>query len=380
MLSGESVSALGARKPSGAVRHGAALGAVRPFALPSKHIDADVTATRATLRRAAAEAQRVTGADRTVGMLLLPGTTGHHTLLVERDGGKPVLSGIAIRALLRLLRFRGPFFSPDVRREGQSLAAVARTGARAVAAVPFRLQEAEGCLAVVSDAPRRLDEKDIDRLQDVAQAASVSAAIAEEILTSERRRIARHLHDAFGQTLTSIVFAIDGVETTRSEVKRQALTRVARSSAMQAVRELRAVIDSILEPETRPLEDPGTMAELVRHFAHPGMTVRLTSGCKLASLSPGTRDCIYQVAREALLNVKRHSGAKEAEVMVVRRAGGIELIISDNGAGIRGKEDRQPTWGGFGLRFMKERVEEIGGSLVLQSVPGHGTRVIARLP
>jgi len=78
--------------------------------------------------------------------------------------------------------------------------------------------------------------------------------------------------------------------------------------------------------------------------------------------------------------VKRHSGAKEAEVMVVRRAGGIELIISDNGAGIRGKEDRQPTWGGFGLRFMKERVEEIGGSLVFQSVPGHGTRIIARLP
>ena len=380
MLSGGSAGAIGARKPSGAVRHGAALGVLRPFALPPKHIDGDVTATRATLRHAAAEAQRVTEADRTVGMLLLPGTTGHTTLLVERDGGKPVLPGIAIRALLRLLRFRGPFFSPDVRREGPSMAAVARAGARAVAAVPFRLKEAEGCLAVVSDAPHRLDEKDIDRLQDVAQAASISAAIAEEVLTSERRRIARHLHDAFGQTLTSIVFAIDGVETTRSEVKRQALTRVARSSAMQAVRELRAVIDSILEPETRPLEDPGTMTELIRHFAHPGMTVRFTSGCKLASLSPGTRDCIYQVAREALLNVKRHSGAREAEVMVVRRAGGIELIISDNGAGIRGKEERQPTWGGFGLRFMKERVEEIGGSLVLQSVPGHGTRVIARLP
>jgi len=380
VLSGGSVGAIGARKPSVAVREGAALGALRPFALPPKHNEGDVTATRATLRHAAAEAQRVTDADRTVGMLLLPGTTGHRTLLVERDGGKPVLPGIAIRALLRLLRFRGPFFSPDVRREGPSLAAVARAGVRAVAAVPFRLHEAEGCLAVVSDAPRRLDEKDIDRLQDVAQAASISAAIAEEVLTSERHRIARHLHDAFGQTLTSIVFAIDGVEAARSEVKKQALARVARSSAMQAVRELRAVIDSILEPETRTVEDTGTMTELIRHFAHPGMTVRFTSGCKLASLSPGIRDCIYQVAREALLNVKRHSGAKEAEVIVERRAGGVELIISDDGAGIRSKEERQPTWGGFGLRFMKERVEEIGGSLVLQSVPGHGTRVIARLP
>ncbi|HYV57475.1 MAG TPA: ATP-binding protein [Candidatus Nitrosopolaris sp.] len=362
------------------MRHETALGPLRAFALLPKRNERDVTATRATLRHAATEAQRVTNADRAVGTLLLPRMTGHRTLLVEREGGKPGLPGIAIRALLRHLRIRGPFHCHDVRREGQSLAAVARAGARAVAAVPFRLQEAEGCLAVVSNVPHRLDEKDIDRLQDVAQVASVSAAIAEEVLASERRRIARHLHDAFGQTLTSIVFAINGLETTRSELKKQTLTRVARSSALQAVRELRAVIDSILEPETRPVEDPRSMTELIRHFAHPGMTVRFTNGCRLASLPPGTRDCIYQVAREALLNVKRHSGAREAEVAVMRRAGGIELVVSDNGAGIRGKEDRQSTWGGFGLRFMKERVEEIGGSLVLQSVPGHGTRVIARLP
>jgi len=150
--------------------------------------------------------------------------------------------------------------------------------------------------------------------------------------------------------------------------------------AMQAVRELRTAIDSVLEPEAQPVEAPGTITELIRDFPHPGITVRFTNGCDLASLPPEISACLYQVVREALLNVRRHSGAKEAKVIVWQRARCVELIVSDNGVGLRRRGEAKTTWGGFGLRLMRERVEEIGGSLVLQSVPGQGTRVIARIP
>ena len=379
VLSEGSTSVIGVRKAPGGPRQRPVLDAlpsVRP--LPRRG-QADRLATRATLRHAAAEARRVTDADRAAGTLLL-GTAAHRTLLVERDGGKPALPGLAIRALVRTLRLRGAFSSPDVRREGPSLAAVARTGARAVAAVPFRLREVEGCLAVVSDFPHRFDEADIERLQGVAHSASLWAAIAEEVVTSERCRIARQLHDVFGQTLTSLVFAIDQVETARSGVKKQALTRAARSCAMQAVRDLRAAIDSVLEPDAQPAEALGTITELVRDFSQSGIKVRLASGCPLASLPPEVSTCLYQVVREALLNVRRHSGANEARVIVWRRARCVEVIISDNGVGLRRRGDPKTNRGGFGLRLMRERVEEIGGSLVLQSVPGQGTRVIARIP
>ena len=380
MLSEGSTSVIGVRKAAGRPRQRPVLDAlpsVRP--LPGLG-QADRLATRATLRRAAVEARRVTDADRAVGTLLLPGTASHRALLVEQDGGKPALPDLALRALVRIMRFRGAFSSPDVRREGSSLAAVARTGARAVAAVPFRLQGVDGCLAVVSDFPDRLDESDIERLQGVAHSASLWAAIAEEVVTSERRRIARQLHDVFGQTLTCLVFAIDQVKATRSGVKKQALARAARSCAMQAVRDLRAAIDSVLEPEAQPVEALGTIAELIRDFSQSGIKVRFASGCALASLPPEVSTCLYQVVREALLNVRRHSGAKEARVIVWRRARCVELIVSDNGVGLRRRGDSKTSRRGFGLRLMRERVEEIGGSLVLQSDPGQGTRVIARIP
>ena len=379
MLSEGSTSVIGVRKAAGRPRQRPVLDAlpsVRP--LPGLG-QADRLATRATLRHAAAEGRRVTDADRAAGTLLL-GTAAHRTLLVERDGGKPALPGLAIRALVRTLRLRGAFSSPDVRREGPSLAAVARTGARAVAAVPFRLREVEGCLAVVSDFPHRFDEADIERLHGVAHSASLWAAIAEEVVTSERCRIARQLHDVFGQTLTCLVFAIDQVKATRSGVKKQALARAARSCAMQAVRDLRAAIDSVLEPEAQPVEALGTIAELIRDFSQSGIKVRFASGCALASLPPEVSTCLYQVVREALLNVRRHSGAKEARVIVWRRARCVELIVSDNGVGLRRRGDSKTSRRGFGLRLMRERVEEIGGSLVLQSDPGQGTRVIARIP
>jgi len=380
VLSGGSASVIGARKAAEGARQRPVVDVPRPVEPAPKPRQADGMATRATLRHAAAEARRVTDADRAVGTLLLPGTTGHRTLLVERDGGKPALPGIAIRALVRIMRFRGAFSSPDVRREGSSLAAVARAGARAVAAVPFRLQGAEGCLAVVADFPHRLDECDIERLERVAHSASLWATIADEVLTSERRRIARHLHDAFGQTLTSLVFSIDAVEAARSDVKKQALTRAARSCAMQTVRELRTAIDSVLEPEAQAVEAPGTITELIRDFSYPGIAIRFTNGCDLASLPPEISACLYQVVREALLNVRRHSGAKEATVIVWQRARSVELIVSDNGVGLRQRGEAKTTWGGFGLRLMRERVEELGGSLNLQSVPGQGTRVVARIP
>jgi signal transduction histidine kinase len=286
----------------------------------------------------------------------------------------------AIRALARALRLRGSFSSADVRREGPSLAAVARAGARAVAAVPFGLRGAEGCLAVALDFPRRFNAGDFARLKAVADAASLWATIAEEVVTSERGRIARHLHDVLAQTLTCLTFSIDQVQAARSVVRRQALTRLARSRAMQAVRDLRAAINSVLQPEAQPVDAPGTIAELIRDFSQSGITVQFTNGGALASLTPETSACLYQVVREALLNVRRHSGAKEARVIVWRRAHGVEVIVSDSGVGLRRRGDSRAKRGGFGLRLLRDRVEEIGGSLDLQSLPGQGTRVVARFP
>ncbi len=60
--------------------------------------------------------------------------------------------------------------------------------------------------------------------------------------------------------------------------------------------------------------------------------------------------------------------------------GRIEVTIQDNGRGFDLDSDQQSGWGGFGLRFMSERAERVGGSLRIESGPGQGTRVVVSLP
>jgi two-component system NarL family sensor kinase len=82
----------------------------------------------------------------------------------------------------------------------------------------------------------------------------------------------------------------------------------------------------------------------------------------------------YRIAAEALTNVHRHARAGHCTIRL-RRGSALELEITDDGAGLR---PGQPP--GVGLVAMRERAAELGGTLVIDSQPGHGTRLAARLP
>ncbi len=86
---------------------------------------------------------------------------------------------------------------------------------------------------------------------------------------------------------------------------------------------------------------------------------------------------VYRVVQEALTNVARHSGSARASVGVVELMGEVRVFVEDEGKGFAPQEvapDRQ------GLQGMRERVELVGGRLLVESAPGEGTRVQARLP
>ena len=94
--------------------------------------------------------------------------------------------------------------------------------------------------------------------------------------------------------------------------------------------------------------------------------------------TPLTHLLIYQVAREALANVVRHSKAQNAWVMLQEEGSAIRLDVSDDGAGF------EPAYvdanGHFGLQLMRERVELAGGSFGLDASANRGTRVVVRVP
>jgi signal transduction histidine kinase len=95
-------------------------------------------------------------------------------------------------------------------------------------------------------------------------------------------------------------------------------------------------------------------------------------------LSACQREALYFVAREALWNIVRHSGAKHVAITLSREDGRVLLSVVDDGVGF----DPSLVGGGetVGLRTMRERLELVRGTLELDSRPGAGTRVMARIP
>ena len=93
---------------------------------------------------------------------------------------------------------------------------------------------------------------------------------------------------------------------------------------------------------------------------------------------PHDATLLFRVAEEALRNVARHARATRASVVVVGRRHAVGLVVEDDGVGF--DPDRLPPEGRTGLTGMRERVVDAGGWWSLESAPGSGCRVHARLP
>jgi Histidine kinase-, DNA gyrase B-, and HSP90-like ATPase len=179
----------------------------------------------------------------------------------------------------------------------------------------------------------------------------------------ERGRIARDLHDDQAQLLAAARIALEGG---RDEA-RGIFTRL-EQELRRRVRELRpatlgrATLDDALAVEFRRLADAGIKARLLRRGG-------------AGDLSRPVEQLFYQVAREALSNVIRHSGATRVRVVVEGSEGLARISVADNGAGFA--PDTKPR--GSGLAGLRERLELMGGSLRIDSRPG-ATRLVAEIP
>ncbi len=180
----------------------------------------------------------------------------------------------------------------------------------------------------------------------------------------ERARIARDLHDHQAQLLSASRIAIEaGPEQARGVFKQL------ENDLRLRVRELRPATlgRSTLEQALR--------TEL-RRLAGATITGRLTGAEWMGALSRPVQQLCFQISREALSNVLRHSEATHVEIGVEKRGGHALLTICDNGKGMIGESSRR---NGIGLGGLGERLALMGGKLRIDSRPG-STRIIAEIP
>lgn len=225
-------------------------------------------------------------------------------------------------------------------------------------------------------------------LRDVtaAQRAQVRLLDQERALASlrERERLARELHDTLGQVLGYVSMQSQAARKWLEEgdVRRAAslLERLA-DVARGADQDIREAILALSEPL------PGTMAfrPALRDYAadfqrrYDIATEVSTSGDVPESLEPRASAQLLRVVQEAMSNARKHAQCTKVAITVERAGSLLRVCVRDDGRGISASQ-RNGVPGHFGLQFMRERMNEIQGSLEVSSPPEGGTLVALTVP
>jgi signal transduction histidine kinase len=204
---------------------------------------------------------------------------------------------------------------------------------------------------------------------------------------TERRRIARDLHDGVVQNLAGMAFTLTA---TASQLKGQtgdgadgSLVEVIEQSAEEtraAMKDLRTLIIEIAPPTFRREGLHAALLEILQTLKGAGTKTRLELPSNLR-LRPDRASLIFRVAQEVLRNVSAHAEAKHVSVVLKETDGKAVLRIVDDGKGFTPKDvARQRAAGHVGTNAIVELAEEAGGTLEIESGTGKGTRVTLSLP
>lgn len=240
----------------------------------------------------------------------------------------------------------------------------------------------------------RLSERDRRLLEDVSHpvaltvnAVELSASLQrarQQLVTTreeERRRLRRDLHDGLGPTLAGMVMQLDAASNVlrRDPAAVEPVLAGLRTDAQDAVGDIRRLVYELRPPALDELGLAGAIRECTDRLStvdshDEGLILSLDAPPELPSLPAAIEVAALRIVQEAITNVARHSQARSCRVRLVA-AEALTVDIEDDGRGL--SADHQL---GVGLRSMRERAAEVGGTCTIAAAPHGGTHVHAVLP
>jgi signal transduction histidine kinase len=223
--------------------------------------------------------------------------------------------------------------------------------------------------------------KQSDDLQEQLRRLSREILSAQE---DERKRISRELHDVIAQTLTGINIRLATLKK-EAAINTKGLDRNIARTQRLVEKSVNIVHDFARELRPAVLDDLGLIPALhafAKLFSkRTRIHVHLKAFAGVDQLDGNQRTILYRVAQEALTNVSRHAQASRVEVSILKLSDGICMKIKDDGKSfdlenVLNAKGRKR----LGLLGMRERLEMVGGRFDVESAPGKGTTIIARLP
>jgi signal transduction histidine kinase len=194
--------------------------------------------------------------------------------------------------------------------------------------------------------------------------------------------MAADLHDTLCQSLSAIVLLLDAADHEFSDDSEKARRHLhcAHKVAVEGLAEARRTMWT-LSHESLEKEDLAPALSVIarRLFAGTPVKLKLSLQPETCALSSELRRELLRIGREALANVLKHSNATKVHLDLVYQKREVQLCVFDDGHGFVGNP-RPSASHGSGLNNMRKRAERMGGKLVINSLPGQGTRVVAALP
>lgn len=230
-------------------------------------------------------------------------------------------------------------------------------------------------------------------LEAFATSAATSVATAQSVASEkhrqrlaaaegERQRWARELHDDTLQSMSALRIGLSAAERSDQPETMKAALRQAVEQLEEGIYNLRALITDLRPAALDELGVQAAIEALVdrsdRHGIDVDVSIELAyeQGLQATRQTPELETAVYRIVQEALTNASKHGHAKRAVIEILEDATSVHLSVRDDGSGFDPEEASE----GFGLLGMRERVDLLGGELTIESTPGKGTMVRARIP
>ena len=229
----------------------------------------------------------------------------------------------------------------------------------------------------------RIIEQSRERAQLIERLEAAQAELAEVSrqagTLAERQRLAGEIHDTLAQGLTSIVMLLQAADTEIGSDPPQARRHVglATQTAREGLAEARAMVAALTPAhlDSGPLHE--ALARLTdRIGAELDIGARFEVCGKARPLSATAEVVLLRAGQEALANVRKHAHARDVCVVLSYDEHAVRLDVRDDGAGF----DPAQVNGGYGLRGMRSRILQVGGSLLVKTHPGGGTALSVEVP
>jgi PAS domain S-box-containing protein len=219
--------------------------------------------------------------------------------------------------------------------------------------------------------------------RDITERKEAESALSE-VREAERHQLARDLHDGVMQEQMDLLYSMQ-VWRLRLAEEGEYLPEIDQriDDLRGATQALRDTLNTLRQGNVQQQPFVYLLRSVVAANRQKAPQIEISLALDPSfSLEPSgsTGIDILRIIQEALVNVRRHAGAHRIWVNLWAEGEYLNVEVVDDGRGFDAEIDTEATWGSIGIAAMRERARKLGGDLYIQSEPGKGTRVTARVP